>query len=167
ELKQRSLPSPNIRAREIRGKAVAPDDLHLDELWFESGIGQEVFLQFITEDRRIAGFLRLSLPDDESEQHPPILEELRGAAMIREVHVYGQALSLGESQTGKAQHHGLGTELIERAAAIALDRGYAYLAVISAVGTRAYYRKRGFADGELYQIRNLHDNGDAQSATGE
>jgi elongator complex protein 3 len=158
ELKQRGLPSPNIRAREIRGKTVAPDELHLDELWFESGIGEEVFMQFVTDDRRIAGFLRLALPTDD-----PILGELRDAALIREVHVYGQALSLGDAQPGKAQHRGLGTQLIERAAEIAAERGYARLAVISSVGTRAYYRKRGFVDGELYQLRSLPDEG---SATG-
>ncbi len=151
ELKLRGLPNPNIRAREIRGAVVAVDDLHLDELWFESGIGQEVFLQFITKDRQITGFLRLSLPTGD-----PILNELHGAAMIREVHVYGQALSLGESRDGKAQHRGLGTQLIERAAEIAEAQGYARLAVISSVGTRAYYRQRGFADGQLYQIRTLN-----------
>ncbi|RPI95558.1 MAG: GNAT family N-acetyltransferase, partial [Chloroflexi bacterium] len=74
---------------------------------------------------------------------------------IREVHVYGPALGLGEESPGKAQHSGWGTRLIERAAQIAAERGYTRLAVISSVGTRAYYRKRGFADGALYQIRNL------------
>jgi elongator complex protein 3 len=45
--------------------------------------------------------------------------------------------------------------LIERAAEIARERGFARLAVISAIGTREYYRKRGFEDGVLYQIRTL------------
>jgi elongator complex protein 3 len=71
------------------------------------------------------------------------------------VHVYGQSLALGEEQPGRAQHSGLGTQLIERATEIAGERGYQRLAVISAVGTRAYYRKRGFSDGTLYQFRAL------------
>jgi elongator complex protein 3 len=150
EIKRRGLRSPNIRAREVQGRAIAPDDLRLDETWFDTGIGDEVFLQYITEDRRIAGFLRLSLPTV-----LPIIEELTGAAMIREVHVYGQALGLGEESPGKAQHSGLGRQLIERAAEIAAGRGYARLAVISSVGTREYYRKRGFADGKLYQFRDV------------
>lgn len=153
ELKERGLPSPNIRAREIRGKPVKIDDLRLDELWFETGIGDEVFLQYITADRRIAGFLRLSLPTGD-----PILAELDGAAMIREVHVYGQALAFGDAQAGKAQHRGLGTQLIERAVELATEHGYRQLAVISSVGTREYYRKRGFVDGDLYQLRALQDN---------
>src|SRR5690606_38043258 len=112
----------------------------------------EIFLQYIDADRTIAGFLRLSLPT-----LPPITGALDGAAIIREVHVYGQSVEIGEASAGKAQHAGLGTQLIERAAAIAAERGYARLAVISAVGTRGYYRARGFEDGELYQMRALRE----------
>ena len=86
---------------------------------------------------------------------PPIVPELAGAAMIREVHVYGQSLEIGDSAQGAAQHLGLGTQLIERAAEIAREKGYPRLAVISAIGTREYYRKRDFADADLYQIRAL------------
>ncbi len=149
-LKQRGLRSLDIRGREIRGRAVSPDDLSLDELRYATGVGDEVFLQVITADRRIAAFLRLSLPQADS-----IVPELAGAAVIREVHVYGQAVAIGEAEDGKAQHSGLGTRLIERAAEIASAHGYARLAVIAAVGTREYYRKRGFSDGALYQVRLL------------
>jgi elongator complex protein 3 len=75
--------------------------------------------------------------------------------MIREVHVYGQAVGVGQSESGKAQHIGLGGKLIEHAVQIAQQRGYRTLAVISAVGTRGYYRGRGFVDGTLYQHRPL------------
>ena len=150
-LLQRGLRSPDIRGREIRGEVVSPDALHLDELWYDTGVSREVFLQYVTEDRRIAAFLRLSLP-----QAAPILPELENAAMIREVHVYGQAVSFGETVPGKAQHSGLGTRLIERAAELAREQGFARLAVISAVGTRAYYRARDFRDGDLYQFRPLN-----------
>lgn len=150
EAQVRGLPMRDIRAREIRGQSVALADLHLDEQEYATGIGQELFLQFITAERQIAGFLRLSLP-----QVAPLVPELEDAAMIREVHVYGQALGLGEDAPGMAQHSGLGTQLIERAVAIAKARGYRSLGVISAVGTREYYRKRGFVDGQLYQLRPI------------
>jgi elongator complex protein 3 len=142
--------SRDIRAREIGAGKIAIDVLHLDEQCYTTSVGDEVFLQYITEERAIAGFLRLSLPTE-----TPITDELQDAAMIREVHVYGQAINIGESAQGHAQHAGLGTQLIEHAAAIAKERGYGKLAVISAVGTRGYYRKRGFADGTLYQVRAL------------
>lgn len=150
EAQQRGIRSGDIRAREIRRRQVSGDELILDELWYEASCGQEVFLQFITEERDIAGFLRLSLPTD-----APITDELIDAAMIREVHVYGQSLRFGHSADGKAQHMGLGKQLIERAVEIANEHGYAKLAVISSVGTREYYRKRGFEDGHLYQHRML------------
>jgi elongator complex protein 3 len=152
ELERRGERAPDIRGREIRFRIVALDELHLDETAYASSWGEEIFLQYITEERDIAGFLRLSLPPRDAD---PLVDELAGAAMIREVHVYGQAVSIGETATGRAQHAGLGTRLIERAAEIASERGYMRLAVISAVGTRDYYRKRGFADGRLYQVREL------------
>ncbi|MCS6870877.1 MAG: tRNA uridine(34) 5-carboxymethylaminomethyl modification radical SAM/GNAT enzyme Elp3 [Anaerolineae bacterium] len=151
-LAERGERSRDIRAREIRGEPVATESLQLDELRYQTSIGQEYFLQFITAERRIAGFLRLCLPDQALQ---PLHPELESAAIIREVHIYGQALGIGQEVAGKAQHSGLGTRLIERAAQIARQSGYTRLAVISAVGTRAYYRSRGFADGQLYQVRSL------------
>jgi elongator complex protein 3 len=144
--------SRDIRAREVRESAIAPETLHLDALSYPTSVGREYFLQFITAERHIAGFLRLSLPE---RTLPALHAELEGAAIIREVHVYGQALGFGQAAAGKAQHSGLGTRLIERAAEIARAHGYARLAVISAVGTRAYYRERGFEDGQRYQVRHL------------
>ncbi|MDQ7033832.1 MAG: tRNA uridine(34) 5-carboxymethylaminomethyl modification radical SAM/GNAT enzyme Elp3 [Anaerolineae bacterium] len=152
ELEKRGERSMDIRAREIRHQKVETGTLDLDELYYDSSIGEEVFLQFITPERYIVGFLRLCLPaKDTSALHP----DLDDAAIIREVHVYGQSLGLGENESGIAQHSGLGKTLIERAVQIATERGYAHLAVISAIGTREYYRKRGFSDKALYQVQNL------------
>ena len=38
---------------------------------------------------------------------------------------------------------------------IARDAGFKRIAVISAIGTREYYRKHGFELGELYMARSL------------
>lgn len=152
ELARQGAATGDIRAREIRHEEVGAQALTLDVLWYDAGVSREAFLQFITPQRRIAAFLRLSLPMRELE---PLTEELRDAAIIREVHVYGQSLGIGEVEGGKAQHAGLGKALIERACEIAAVEGYQQIAVISAVGTREYYRKRGFSDGPLYQVRPL------------
>lgn len=140
----------DIRAREIRSQSVDVAMLTLDEQRYASSAGTEVFLQWITGTRQIAGFLRLLLPAE-----PSFIAELGAAAIIREVHIYGQQIGIGVSVVGKAQHRGLGTRLIERAAEIAETAGYDRVAVIAAVGTRGYYRKRGFVDGVLYQHRLL------------
>ncbi|MFP4321803.1 MAG: elongator complex protein 3, partial [Anaerolineales bacterium] len=108
-LKERNIPSAEIRGREIRGEPVQPGALHLDEVRYQTSIGAEVFLQFVTAEYRIAAFLRLSLPHAE-----PLTPELDNAAMIREVHVYGTAVDFGQTAAGRPQHAGLGTQLIDR-----------------------------------------------------
>jgi elongator complex protein 3 len=84
-----------------------------------------------------------------------VLPDLNGAALIREVHVYGQSLPVGDEQPGAAQHIGLGTRLLEEATHIAQGKGFSRLAVIAAVGTRQYYENRGFERGERYLYKNL------------
>ena len=145
-LDDRRVRRREIRSRELRGRRVARRELQLRESVYETAVGSEHFLEWVTADDHIAGFLRLSLPTA-----PVTIEEISGSAMIREVHVYGQAVDLGGDADGKAQHRGLGTALIERAVSIAAEAGYSDLAVISSIGTRNYYRKLGFNDGELYQ----------------
>jgi elongator complex protein 3 len=78
--------------------------------------------------------------------------------VIRELHVYGGALALGARDGARAQHRGLGRRLVREASARALEAGYRALAVISAVGTRPYYRALGFGDGALYQHLPLGDD---------
>jgi elongator complex protein 3 len=117
---------------------------------------REIFLAYNTPDDHLAGFLRLCLPARGSPGlGTPDLEE---AALVREVHVYGQSLPVGAGQQGAAQHSGLGTQLLQLAEEFALQHGYPRLAVISAVGTRRYYLARGFERGELYLTKNLVDS---------
>lgn len=149
KLAKAGLTSKDIRARELKTAQVTADDLILDEVSYETSSSHEIFLQFVIKDdpaKTIAAFLRLSLPKE-----PSFITELHESAIIREIHVYGQAVGLGQKDSGKAQHLGLGTRLISRAKTLAAQHHFAKLAVISAVGTREYYRHRGFSDGELYQ----------------
>ncbi len=84
-----------------------------------------------------------------------ILPDLEGAALIREIHVYGQSLPVGVERSGAAQHAGLGTHLLEEAETIARQNGYKRLAVIAAVGTRQYYLARGFERGGSYLVKDV------------
>ncbi len=142
-LAEQGFRSRDIRAREIRGHPCDPESLRLTQVDYDTSVGREHFLQFVTPEDRIAAFLRLSLPVS------------GGGAMIREVHVYGVAADLREHSPRKAQHSGLGRRLVERAAWLAAEAGHRELAVISAVGTRDYYRALGFHDRGLYQYRML------------
>ncbi len=151
ELARRGTRCECIRCREVRAQPVDPQTLRLDDLSYYPDGAEEHFLSFVTPEDRLAAFLRLSLPGADSP--PTGLRDLEGAALIREVHVYGQSLPIGAEQPGAAQHGGLGTCLLEEAARIARQRGFRRLAVIAAVGTRRYYLERGFVRGELYLVR--------------
>jgi elongator complex protein 3 len=137
----------------VREQNISLGELELHDLIYHAGQVEEHFISYDTEDDNLAGFLRLSLPGE----HAPDtrLADLDQAAIIREVHVYGQSLEVGEKQQGIAQHTGLGTALIGIAEEIAKNLGYKQLAVIAAVGTRQYYLKRGFKRGELYLVKEL------------
>src|SRR5690606_30619881 len=60
---ERGTPCRCIRCREIRRDAVKFDDLELRDRVYETDATREHFLSFETTDDRLAGFLRLSLPD--------------------------------------------------------------------------------------------------------
>ncbi len=154
QMQQRGLACQCIRCREVRGKEplAEDDDVTLEVFSYVTNATEEHFLQYLTPGGHLAAFLRLSLPLAPRDELP--IPEIREAAMVRELHVYGPAQALG--QRGPAvQHRGLGTRLLDAAAGMARDAGFRQLAVIAAAGTRPYYRERGFTTGELYLSRYL------------
>lgn len=153
ELKRRGKACHCVRCREVRGQKIQVGDLQTEDLVFWAGSTEEHFLAYNTPEDRLAGFLRLSLPQPGSPASG--LPDLEHAAIIREVHVYGQSLPVGTETSGAAQHTGLGSRLIRKAERIARAKGFTRLAVIAAVGTRRYYLKRGFRRGDRYLIKDL------------
>ncbi len=153
EMKRRGTHCDCIRCREVRGKPVDPALLKLDDLVYHADYAEEHFISYVTPDDKLAGFIRLSLPSKVAPQTQ--LNDLDGAALIREVHVYGQSLPVGAEKIGAAQHAGLGTNLLQEAERIAKENGFKKMAVISAIGTREYYLERGFERGELYLVKNI------------
>ena len=141
-----------IRCREVRRRTVNLADFFLRRLRYDTESTIEFFLSF-ESGRHIAGFLRLSLPKS-GVDHP--IQEVADQAMIREVHIYGPALTIGEKGKGEAQHVGLGSRLIAESKRIAREAGYKRLAVISAIGTREYYDRQGFRLGKLYMSCKLN-----------
>ncbi|MFH2040266.1 MAG: tRNA uridine(34) 5-carboxymethylaminomethyl modification radical SAM/GNAT enzyme Elp3, partial [Chloroflexota bacterium] len=153
EMLRRGTHCECIRCREVRGHNVVMADLELRDQVYSAGGAQEHFLSFITPDDKIAGFIRLSLPGINS---PAVgLSDLDEAAIIREVHIYGQSLPVGQDADGATQHSGLGTRLLDEADLIARKHGFKRIAVIAAIGTRRYYLERGFKRGESYLIKTL------------
>ena len=150
EMARRGTKCECVRCREIREQRMEAGELVYDDFSYQAAGAEEHFLSYNTADDKLAGFLRLSLPNDDNALD---INDLKDAAIIREVHVYGQSLEVGTEQEGMAQHVGIGKALIAHAERIAKDHGYQKIAVIAAVGTRAYYAGRGFELGELYMVK--------------
>jgi len=140
-----------IRCREVGHKGVRPEEYSKAELvvreYVASG-GKEFFISFeIPEYDALVGFVRLRFPKE------PFIEVLRDAALIRELHVYGRAVPIGQSSDA-FQHRGFGERLLKEAEEIAKEE-YDRIAVISGVGVRDYYRKLGYRLRQGYMVKKL------------
>jgi len=139
-----------IRCREVGHKGV--EDFRNAELVirkYRASKGLEYFISFeVPEYDALAGFIRLRFP------HKPFIKTLENSALIRELHVYGEALSLGIRDERAFQHKGLGEKLLKQAEEIAKEH-YDRIAVISGIGVRDYYRKFGYRKNYEYMVKRL------------
>jgi elongator complex protein 3 len=104
--------------------------------------GREVLLSYEDENETLFGLLRLRVDQEK--------------AIIRELHVFGPEVPLGERVERTAQHHGLGEALLREAEAIARDEfKIGKLSVLSGVGARSYYRSLGYALESAYMVKEL------------
>ncbi|MDD1672792.1 MAG: tRNA uridine(34) 5-carboxymethylaminomethyl modification radical SAM/GNAT enzyme Elp3 [Methanomicrobiales archaeon] len=111
--------------------------------------GEEYFLSAVSGEALI-GFARLRTPVR------PFRKELDNAALLRELHIYGELVPVG-NQPGKAtwQHRRFGEELLKIAEEKATVCGYSRIAVMSGVGVRPYYRKYGYLRKGPYMVKQL------------
>jgi len=139
-----------IRCREV-GRRGGEDFVPMRRDYRASG-GKEVFLSF--EDPSvdsIAAFLRLRLPGESA--HRP---EMRNAAVVRELKVFGAEVPIGKRMEGAWQHRGMGRKLMVEAEEIArAEWGVDRLLVTSGVGVRGYYRKLGYERLGPYMAKEL------------
>ncbi len=136
-----------IRCREIRNETL--DKINFKKIEYETDVSLEYFLSFVSKNK-ILGFLRLSLP----KENNVFIKEIQESSIIREIHIYGPSLEIKDKSIG-IQHLGLGKRLIKKAEIISKTNKFKKISVISGIGTREYYRNRGFSDGELYQSKLL------------
>ena len=141
-----------IRCREARENTKKIDRAKLFIEEYPASNGQEFFLQYASPNKRILyAFLRLRL--NHGQDH--FIPELKQAALIREVHTYGQMVSITDKNQGAVQHLGFGKRLMAEAEKIALSHGYGKMAVISGVGVRGYYRKLGYRKQGTYMVKKI------------
>jgi len=138
-----------IRWREIGHKHIKKnvpiryDKVKIDIIEYSASEGKEYFIQAIDEEyNALYGICRLRIGTS----------WLYDCAYIRELHVYGAAVSIGS--VGDIQHRGIGRKLVETAEDIA-KQYYDYLRVISGIGVRKYYEKLGYSRDLFYMGKKI------------
>jgi len=144
-----------IRCREagLSNKKSEDKDVKLNRIDYDSSGGKEVFLSYEDKNESIYGFLRLRKPSTEAHRD----EISQDTCIVREIHVYGKLLKIGEKEENEIQHSGLGKNLMREAEKISKEEFDAKrLLVISAVGTREYYQKLGYSLYGPYMSKTLN-----------
>ena len=151
DLKKQGKICKCIRCREARENV---DNLDLAELYieeYEASNGEEKFLYWGSKDKNILyAFLRLRF----NKEWPDYLPELKGAALVREVHTYGKLVA-PEAKSSVVQHMGFGRRLMKKAEELAKEAGFNKMAVISGIGVREYYKKLGYHLEGTYMVKEL------------
>ena len=161
-----------IRCREVRSDYNPKERLFLFREDYEASGGKEIFLSFENKNReKLYALLRLRIPsyafqaskdkpsyafqatEDRPSQKKHFISVLQNAAIIREVHTYGQLVPISAKKIAP-QHRGLGKKLIKEAEKIAKKEfGIKKIVVTSGVGARGYYRKLDYKLKDGYMIK--------------
>jgi ELP3 family radical SAM enzyme/protein acetyltransferase len=139
-----------IRCREVGNNKVSQDDIQLKKLYYKASDGDEYFISFETNEYLI-GFIRLRINTKAGE----LLDVLKDAALIRELHVYSNVSCVGDKNDMSMQHRGYGRRLVQEAEKIAMHNNIYKVAIISGTGVRNYYRKLGYTLCDTYMLKNL------------
>jgi len=145
ELRKNNIKLKEIRYREIGFNPTENFDINLKITKYKASEGDEYFLEIVNSEDILFGLLRLRIKKD--------------LGIIRELHVYGKSLKLGEKiKFQEVQHKGLGKWLMKEAEKICLQKKIKKLKVISGVGVREYYKKIGYYLEDEYMVKRLSEN---------
>ena len=107
---------------------------------------------------KLIGFIRLRL---DSNAGGGFIKELYHCSLIRELHVYGTSVGIGNKDKNyvnrSTQHQGYGKGLINMAETISYYNGFYKVAIIASIGTRQYYRDYcGYQLSGTYMIKKFY-----------
>ena len=152
QMDKQNLKCNCLRCREVKFQNYNSNDMKFKINSYEGSYGMEYFLSYTSNDEHILyGYLRLRI---NSSNHG-VLPILYDTALIRELHVLGMQVSVNNTQNNqnRTQHKNLGTKLMRNAELIGLIYNKK-IAVISGVGVRNYYRKKGYKLVDTYLIKH-------------
>ncbi|MCR4394314.1 MAG: tRNA uridine(34) 5-carboxymethylaminomethyl modification radical SAM/GNAT enzyme Elp3 [Dehalococcoidales bacterium] len=129
-------------------------DPTLTRLEYSASGGKEIFLSFEDAYETLFGLLRLRIQE---EPAPALVKEIGTvSALVRELHVFGPELPLNQRDASAAQHRGYGRALLREAERIAREEfKMRWIAVLSGVGAREYYRTEGYRLAGNYMVKEL------------
>ena len=138
-----------IRCREPKGQEIDWGFVEIKVNRYSASKGKEFFISVEdTKNDLLVGFLRMRFPADS------LREEITSeSAIVRELHVYGIATSLGSE--GTVQHKGWGKKLLLEAEKIAKENGKNKIVIISGIGVREYYKKLGYQLEGVYMVKQI------------
>jgi len=165
QLAQEKLEREGFRCRCIRCREVGhririgepgpkPAEIDIMTTQYVASEGKEIFISAEDTDRdALIGYLRLRVPSDKAHR-PEVTKE--PCNIIRELHVYGSLVPVGKHRPKAWQHKGYGGILLSEAErATQEDCGFKKILVISALGTKQYYKRFGYNYDGVYMSKKL------------
>ena len=160
ELAHRNLKCHCIRCREVginyleSGESPDPERIQLTRFDYQGSGGTDIFLSFEDSEHDIlVGYVRVRVPSEKAHR-PEIAEQ--NTAIVRELHVFGQTVPVGDRLAGAFQHMGYGAKLLAEAERISREEyDRRKMLVISALGTKGYYSRFGYAHDGPYVSKNV------------
>ena len=160
KLREEGLRCRCIRCREVGHRMLVdgvkpnPENIEVFTMKYAASEGEEIFIS--VEDGVndvLVGYLRLRIPS--AKAHRPEIRE-KPCAVVRELHVYGPLVPVGKHLAKAWQHKGYGGILLGEAERITKEEyGLKKILVISALGTKEYYKRFGYEYDGPYMSKML------------
>jgi elongator complex protein 3 len=162
KLKEQGIKCRCIRCREVGHRMLEdkvkpdPEKVKILTTKYAASEGEEIFISAEDpENDVLIGYLRLRIPSEKAHR-----QEIKAkpCSIVRELHVYGPLVPVGE-HLGKAwQHKGYGGILLSEAERISKeDYDAKKVLVISALGTKQYYMRFGYQYDGSYMSKMLEN----------
>jgi len=160
KLREEGIRCRCIRCREVGHRWLKdkvkpdPDNIEVKTIKEKASEGEEIFLSAEDSINNIlVGFLRLRVPSERA--HRPEIS-CEASSVVRELHVYGPLVPVGRKLAGAWQHEGYGEVLLSEAERTSREEyDCRKVVVISALGTKQYYRRLGYGHDGPYVSKVL------------
>jgi len=147
EMSKRGLQCKCIRCREVgfalREGGKINKKIKLKQITYHASGSKEIFLSYVNKDNIIFALCRIRVLKNKK------------VLLVRELHVFGPQVRVGQKSKKEIQHKGLGKLLMQETEKIAKQNKCKKIIVISGTGVREYYRKLGYTLEGPYMVKEL------------